>query len=49
MSRKLNFGLMNGNKPIRIFYGALIHVIWPLGHNVCRGKLFAPKLKFYMI
>ena len=38
-------GFMVENKPRRIFFGALIHIIWPTGHNVCGGQLFAPKLK----
>ena len=40
---------MIGNKCIIIFFGVLIYTIWPSGHNVCRGQLFAPKLKFGLI
>ena len=29
------------------FFRALIHTIWLTRHNVCEGKLFAPKLKFW--
>ena len=42
-------GFMVGNKPRIIFFGALIHTIWPTCHNACRGQLFAPKLKFCLI
>ena len=35
------------NKPRRIFFATLIHTIWPTGHNLCRGQLFAPKLKIW--
>ena len=40
---------MVGNKSRGIFFGALIHTIWPTGHNVCGGQLFAPNLKFVLI
>ena len=46
---RLILGLKVGNKPKIIFFGALIHTIWPSGHNACGEHLFALKLKFSLI
>ena len=34
-AESLIFGLMARNKPRRTFFKALLHTIWPTGHNVC--------------
>ena len=41
-------GFMVGNKPRRIFFGDLIRIIWPSGHSVFEGHLFAQKLKIWL-
>ena len=44
---RLDFGSHVGDRPKNFW--ALIHTIWPSGHNVYEGQLFSPKLKFGLI
>ena len=47
MGQKLNFGCHGWKQAQNNIFGALIHTIWLTSHNVCRGQLFTPKLKFW--
>ena len=46
MGLKLNFGSHSWKQALKNIFRALIHTIWHVGYNLCKGQLFAPKLKF---